>query len=67
MASEGDRQVAAEAPAFVVEIQRIFTASEIRDYLDQLVRTKYLAPSDWTWRSMIWRTKSKMSPRRRIR
>jgi hypothetical protein len=46
MASERDPQFAAEAPAFVAEIQRIFTATEIRDYLDHLERTKYLAPLD---------------------
>ena len=45
-ASERDPQFAAEVPAFVAEIRRIFTAAEIRDYLDRLERTKYLAPPD---------------------
>lgn len=44
MVSERDAQFAAEVPAFVAEIQRIFTVTEIRDYLDDLERTKYLAP-----------------------
>lgn len=46
MASESDPQFAAEVPAFVAEIRRIFTPTEIRDYLDHLERTKYLAPPD---------------------
>lgn len=33
-------------PAFIAEIRRIFTPSEIHDYLDQLERTKYLAPPE---------------------
>ena len=67
MASERDKQFAAEVLVFVVEIQSIFTATEISNYLDHLVRMRYLAPSDRIWRSMIWTTKSKMSLRRRIR
>ncbi len=46
MASERDPQFAAEVPAFVDEIQRIFTGSEIRDYLNHLERTRFLAPPD---------------------
>lgn len=46
MASERDAQFAAEVPAFVAEIQRIFTRAEIRDYLDHLERTRYLAPPE---------------------
>jgi len=46
MASEDDPKFAAEIPAFVHAIRGVFTASEIRDYLDQLERTKFLAPSD---------------------
>ena len=46
MASGADSQFAAEVSAFVAEIQRIFTPAEIRDYLDHLERTKYLAPPD---------------------
>jgi hypothetical protein len=45
-ASEDDAKFAEEIPAFVDEIRRVFTASEIRDYLDHLERTKFLAPSD---------------------
>jgi len=46
MVSEGDAQFAAEVPAFVAEIRRIFTPAETTPYLDQLERTKYLAPPD---------------------
>lgn len=33
-------------PDFIREIRRIFTVEEIRDYLDLLENTKYLAPPD---------------------
>jgi hypothetical protein len=33
-------------PAFIGEIRRLFTALEIRDYLDRLERTRYLAPQE---------------------
>jgi hypothetical protein len=46
MASERDPQFSAEVPAFIAEIQRIFTPAEIHDYLDQLEYTKYLAPPE---------------------
>ena len=46
MGSERDPQFAAELPAFVDEIRRIFTAEEIRTYLDHLEQTKFLAPPD---------------------
>jgi len=46
MASEKDPLFAAEVPAFVDEIRRIFTAAEIRDYLDHLERSKFLAAPD---------------------
>jgi hypothetical protein len=46
MASESDRQFAAEVPAFIAEIHRIFTAAEIRGYLDHLENTKFFAPID---------------------
>jgi hypothetical protein len=46
MASEKEPFFAAEVPAFVHEIRRIFTPSEICDYLDRLERTKYLAPPE---------------------
>ena len=46
MASERDTEFAAEVPAFVDEIRRIFTPEEIRTYLDDLERKKFLAPPD---------------------
>jgi len=42
--SEQRPEFAAELPAFVTEIRRLFTAEEIREYLDHLEQTKYLAP-----------------------
>lgn len=45
-AAERDPLFAAEIPAFIDEIRRIFTAQEIRDYLDHLERTRYLAPQE---------------------
>ena len=45
-ASEDDAKFAQELPAFVAEIRRVFTVSEIREYLDHLERTKFLAPFD---------------------
>ena len=35
-----------ELPSFVAEIRRIFTAQEIRSYLDDLERSKFLSPPD---------------------
>jgi hypothetical protein len=46
MASEQDPDFAAEVPAFVDEIRRIFTSEEIRAYLDHLERTRFLVPPD---------------------
>ncbi len=46
MASEQDPEFAAEVPAFVDEIRRIFTTAEICAYLDHLERIKFLAPLD---------------------
>ena len=46
MASEQDAEFAAEVPAFIDQVRRMFTAEEIRAYLDHLERTKFLAPSD---------------------
>ena len=46
MASEEDPKFAGEIPAFVHEIRRVFTASEIREYLDHLERTKFLGSAD---------------------
>jgi hypothetical protein len=45
-AAEQDPLFAEEVPNFIREIQRLFTAEVIRDYLDYLERTKYLAPLD---------------------
>jgi hypothetical protein len=45
-ASEEDPDFAAELPAFVAEIRRLFSATEIARFLDQLERSKFLAPSD---------------------
>ena len=36
----------AEVPDFIKEIRRLFAADVIRDYLDRLEKTKYLAPLD---------------------
>jgi hypothetical protein len=44
--SEQHPEFAAELPAFVAKIRRLFTAAEIHDYLDQLERTKFLAPPE---------------------
>ena len=41
-----DPEFAAELPAFVTEIRRIFAADEIREYLRHLEQTKFLAPPD---------------------
>jgi len=46
MASEQDAEFAAELPAFVAAIQRLFSAAEIREYIKHLERTKYLAPPE---------------------
>ena len=43
-ASEEDSDFAAELPAFVLEIQRIFSPREISVFLDVLEHTKFLAP-----------------------
>src|SRR5208283_6148135 len=45
-AAERDPLFAAEVPDFIREIRRLFTAADIRDYLDRLENTKYLAPPD---------------------
>jgi hypothetical protein len=45
-AAEQDSAFAAELPAFVAEIRRLFTAQEIREYLDHLERSKYFAETD---------------------
>jgi hypothetical protein len=46
MAVERDPDFAAELPAFVAEIRRLFGGEEIRAYLDHLEHTKYLAPPE---------------------
>jgi len=43
-ASEQDPEFAEQLPAFVAEIQRLFTAGEIGAYLERLERSKFLAP-----------------------
>ena len=45
-AAERDPLFAAEVSAFIGELRRLFTAKEIRDYLDHLERTRYLAPQE---------------------
>ncbi|HEY6271605.1 MAG TPA: hypothetical protein VIX19_06370 [Terriglobales bacterium] len=51
MAAERDPDFAAELPAFITEIRRIFTAEEIQSYLDRLEHTKFLASEEpeWEW------------------
>jgi hypothetical protein len=44
--AEEDSDFAAELPAFIAEIRRLFTAQEIREYLDHLERFKYFAETD---------------------
>jgi hypothetical protein len=46
MAAEQNPEFAAELPTFVAEIRRLFAAEEIRDYLDHLEHTKFLAPPE---------------------
>jgi len=46
MAAEQDSEFAAELPAFVAAIQRLFPAEEIREYLDHLENRKFLAPPE---------------------
>ena len=45
-AAEQHSEFAAELPAFVAEIQRLFTVGQIRDYLRELEKRKYLAPRE---------------------
>jgi hypothetical protein len=45
-AAEDEPDFAAELPAFVAEIRRIFTAKQIADYLDELEHKKFLAPTE---------------------
>ena len=45
-ASEQDSEFAAELPAFVTAIRRLFGPGEIREYLDDLEQTKFLAPPE---------------------
>ena len=45
-ASEEDPDFAAELPAFVSEIRRLFTAEEISAFLNELERTKFFAPNE---------------------
>ena len=45
-AAEQHPEFAAELPAFLAEIERLFNPEEIGEYLDYLERTKYLAPQE---------------------
>jgi hypothetical protein len=45
-AAEKDADFAAELPAFVTAIRRLFSTEEIRTYLDHLERMKFLAPPE---------------------
>jgi len=45
-AAEQDPEFAAELPAFVAEIRRLFVAQELRDYLNQLAHSKYFAQAN---------------------
>ena len=45
-AAERDPLFAIGLPAFIAEIQRLFTAHEIRACLDHLERARYLAPQE---------------------
>jgi hypothetical protein len=45
-AAEQDDDFAAELPAFVANIRCMFSPTEIRDFLNDLERDKYLAPAD---------------------
>lgn len=45
-ASEQYPDFAAELPTFLAEIRRIFSAAEVRDFIDHLERTKFLAPPE---------------------
>lgn len=45
-ASDQDPEFAEELPAFVAEVQRLFTAGEIGAYLERLERSKFLAPAE---------------------
>jgi len=45
-AAEKDADFAAELPAFVAAIRRLFSTEEIRTYLDHLERMKFLAPPE---------------------
>jgi hypothetical protein len=44
--SEQDPEFAGELLSFVAAIQRLFSAEEIRAYLDHLERAKFLAPPE---------------------
>lgn len=45
-ASEQDPDFAAQQPAFLAAIRRLFAPREIREYLSHLERTKFLAPPE---------------------
>jgi len=45
-AAEQHPEFAAELPAFLAEIERLFKPEEIGEYLDYLEKTKYLVPQE---------------------
>lgn len=45
-AAEREPEFAAELPHFLDKIRRIFSAQEIRGYLDDLERAKFLSPPE---------------------
>lgn len=45
-AAEDDPDFAAELPVFVAEIRRMFSGAEVRQFLEELERDKFLAPND---------------------
>lgn len=45
-AAEQHPEFATELPAFVEAIRHLFTAEQIRDYLDHLEKRRYLAPRE---------------------
>ena len=46
-AADQDHTFAAELPAFIAEIKRLFAAQELHDYLEQLAQSKYFTEADF--------------------
>ena len=61
-ASEDDPDFAKELPAFVADIRWLFSAAEIREFLDDLERTKLRCNGLSTPRRAIFSTFWRMSP-----